>query len=119
MRKREEQSALALIERLLKDKGGLTSYQLAELLGINIRNVRPYMKILHDRKTVFIQDWKTPKHGHGPKIPVWRLDEYDDGDDEPYPKPICPQQRARIYRKRKNANVAIKASFGTGATLRR
>lgn len=119
MRRREEQSALTLIERFLKDKGGLTSYQLAELLGIHVRNVRPYMKILHDRKTVFIQAYKTPKHGHGPKVPVWRLDEYDDGDDEPYPKPTSPQQRARIYRKRKNANVQLKTGVGIGATLRR
>lgn len=119
MRRREEQSALALIERFLKDKGGLTSYQLAELLGINIRNVRPYMKILHERKTVFVEDWKTPKLGHGPKVPVWRLNEYGDGEDEPYPKATSPQARARIYRKRRNANVQFKASFGTGATLRR
>lgn len=118
MRKREEQSALTLIERFLKDKGGLTSYKLAELLGINIRNVRPYMKILHERKTVYIEDWKTPKLGHGPKVPVWGLNEFGTIEDEPYPKPVSPQVRARIKRKRKNANVTIKTSVGTGATLR-
>lgn len=119
MRKREEQAALILIKRFLKEKGGLTSYQLAELLGINVRNVRPYVTILHDRKRIFVEHWKTPKTGHGPKVPVWRLDEIGDCEDEPYPKPLSPQERARIKRKRKNANVAIKASVATGTTLRR
>lgn len=88
MRKREEQPVLTLIERFLQDKGSLTSYDIAKLLGIHVRNVRPYMKILHERKVIFIQDWKTPKGANGKKIPVWRIDECKEGDDEPYPKPI-------------------------------
>ena len=117
MRKRNEQPALILIVRFLKEKGGLTSYQLAELLGLNVRNVRPYMKILHAERKVFIEGYK--KQSNGPLIPIWRLDEIGDCEDEPYPKALTPAERVRILRKRKNANVAIKASFATGAAVRR
>ncbi len=109
MRKREEQAVLVLIERLMKGKSGLTAYQLAERLGINVRNVRPYMKILHAAKSVFVEDWKTPKLGHGPKIPVWRWNDYGDCEDEPYPKAVPHKERAKLKRKRRNANVQLKA----------
>lgn len=118
MRKREEQSALVIIEQLMKGKGGFTAYKLAELLGLNVRNVRPYLKILHQRKAVFVEDWKTPKLGHGPKVPIWRWNDYGDGEDEPYPKAVPHKERAKLKRKRRNANVQLKASVGTGTTLR-
>lgn len=111
MRRRSEQPALILIVRFLKEKRGLTSYQLAELLGITVRNVRPYMKILHAQKKVFIEGWK--KKRNGPLIPIWRLDEIGDCEDEPYPKTLKPVERIRILRKRKNANVTIKTCFAT------
>jgi predicted ArsR family transcriptional regulator len=117
MRRREEQAALILIVRFLKEKGGLTSYQLAEQLGLNVRNVRPYMKILHTQNKVFIEGWK--KRSNGPLIPIWRLDEIGDCEDEPYPKALTPAERVRILRKRKNANVTIKASIAACPTLRR
>lgn len=116
MRKREEQPALKLIERYTKARG-LTCYELAELLKINVRNVRPYLKILAEQKRVFVEDWKASKNGKGSKIAVWRLNEYED-ESEPYPKPPSCAERNRIYRKRKHEHSKFEACVGTGAAFR-
>ena len=116
MLRREEHPNLILIERFLKNKSGLTSYDLSKLLGINVRNVRPYLTILHNRKKIYIADWKTPRLKRGPKIPVWGLNEFEE-IDEPYPERIDPKITQQNTRKR-NAIKSTTARLATGAALR-
>jgi hypothetical protein len=77
MRPRNEQPPLVLIRRLL-EKQDMNAYQLAVSLGLHVRNIREYMKILHNRHTVHISAWESS--GRGPFVPVWGLGDYADAD---------------------------------------
>lgn len=95
MRPRNEQPAVKLILRAL-ETDDLTAYELSECIGINIRNVRPYMKLLKDQKLVHVLKYEC--HGNGPKVPRWSL------GDEPsagYPARRTHAEQQRITRARK------------------
>jgi hypothetical protein len=77
MRQRSEQPPAILILRLL-EKHDLSAYQIAEKLGLNVRNTREYMKILRGYHQVHVSAWES--HGRGPFVPVWGLGDYIDAE---------------------------------------
>lgn len=96
MRPRAEQPTLKLILRYLGE-GPATAYELAARLRMTVRNTRPYLHILLERRDVFIRDY-APRPGK--KVPIYQVDKYGDGEDEPYPDAIPAKIRARRYRAR-------------------
>lgn len=98
MRPRAEQPTLVLILRYLSE-GPATAYELAARLRLTVRNTRPYLRILLERRNVFVRDY-APARNPGKKVPVYQVDKYGDGEDEPYPDAIPAKIRARRYRAR-------------------
>ena len=78
MRPREEQPVIELILRDIED-GPATAKDLEESMGVNRRNIRPYIKILHQFKKIHIGGWEQRT---GPALPVWF---YGPGRDKPRP----------------------------------
>lgn len=72
MRKRRYQPVVKLVLKEL-EHGPCTAYDLAEVVGIHIRNMRPYMKLLLEdgliRKAGVEKRPGTP----GPNPPIYRL----------------------------------------------
>ena len=61
---------MKLILRELEN-GPATAYELAEVLGLHIRNVRPYMKLLEAEGFVRIMQHEVRKHTPGPNPPIY------------------------------------------------
>lgn len=99
MRQRKEQSNLVLIRRLFLPKAALTAYQVAEFVGLTVRNTRPYLKILHEGKEIYIVRYV--KKLNGPAIPVYSVDTYKDAEDAPYPRAKSGAERMKLRRKLK------------------
>jgi predicted ArsR family transcriptional regulator len=62
-----------LILRMLAD-GAMTSYQIADKLGLTVRNTRPYLEVLLKEEAVVVIDFFIGKPGKpGPKIPIFDI----------------------------------------------
>lgn len=78
MRPRAEQPVIPLILRDL-ESGPATVRDLEESIGINRRNLRPYLKMLKQEGKVNIVDWEQRT---GPALPVYGLE----GNNRPRPR---------------------------------
>jgi hypothetical protein len=78
MRPRAEQPIPLLILRELAF-GPSTNHELAETTGINLRNIRPYLKMMQG-EYIHIGGWEQRT---GPALPVWHLGA---GPDKPRPR---------------------------------
>ena len=78
MRPRLEQPAVKLILRDL-ESGPATVADLEDVTRIDRRNLRVYLRLLHEREAVHISGWEQRT---GPALPVWNL---GPGRDRPRP----------------------------------
>lgn len=92
MRPRAEQANLKLLERELQRRP-MSAYEAAEFLGINVRNTRPYLRLL--RTKIRVCRWIN--RGQGPWVPVWQL-----SDEEDAPKPVKFTRTTRSLKRRMN-----------------
>ena len=67
MRPRKEQPVRTLILRDLSD-GPATVRDLEESIGVDRKNLRPYLKDLHTEKLIHVCDWEQRT---GPALPVY------------------------------------------------
>lgn len=95
MRPRPEQPPVALILKHL-EKDDATVYDLEPVLGINRRNIRPYMRLLHEQRAIHIDRWEC--HGNGPKVAVWGLGDHPDAT---YPRMRTAAETQRLVRARR------------------
>ena len=94
MRPRVEQPILILLLRELDAGRTLDLHRAAELTGLSVRNIRPYLKLLHDAKKTHILRWAFS--GRGPRYPVYAAGECD---DTPYPDTRLEKARRRRARR--------------------
>ena len=73
MRPRNEQPVVTLILKELEE-GPATAYDLCEVVGIHIRNMRPYMKLLLERGRVKISRPEPRTKTPGPRPPIYILE---------------------------------------------
>ena len=69
MRPRHEQPIPTLILRDLAD-GPATVHDLSEAVGIHIRNLRQYLRLLYANGCIRITGWEQRT---GPALPVWAI----------------------------------------------
>lgn len=72
MRPRKEQPIITLILREL-ETGPSTAYELAHIVGIHVRNVREYLKLLHAERKIRIAAFESLRTG--PDVPIWALNQ--------------------------------------------
>lgn len=102
MRPRAEQPAITLILRMLEESE-LSAYVLAQRLGIDVRNTRQYMALLHQDRKVHIAAWeKAGIHGNGPPVPVWALGKGIDAQ-----RPIAMDRKTQMARFRARSRSVI------------
>lgn len=96
MRPRKEQPIVTLIMREL-ETGPSTAHELSHVIGIHVRNMREYLKILHTEKKIRIAAYETLRTG--PALPVWaiRLDNTRDARRHVY-KPRRSTQDQKTLR---------------------
>lgn len=82
MRPRSKQPVVKLILDDLSS-GPATAYDLAAAVKINIRNMRPYIKLLHEQQQIHIVGWE--RRVPGPAVAVWAAGR---GRDRPRPAPL-------------------------------
>lgn len=85
---------MALILRHL-EKDDASVYDLEPVLGLNRRNIRPYLTLLHDQRAIHIDRYEC--HGNGPKVPVYGLGDFPDA---PYPRRRTGAEQQRLNRAR-------------------
>lgn len=109
MRPRVEQPVAKLILSALVKYPQLTAYQLADIIKIDVRNIRYYLKILKDQRRIYITRYL--KGQRGPAVPVWKLDLYGDSDDADYPIALTKaevKRRSRLLRKQIEVRYGFK-----------
>lgn len=80
MRPRAEQPVRTLILRDL-ESGPATPYDLAAAIGIHVRNMRPYVKLMHEAGEIHVCDYE---RGHqGPPRRVYAIGQRK---DKPQPR---------------------------------
>lgn len=117
MNRRELQPAMTLIPRALGlSEEGMTIYALSAVIGLHIRNLRIYLKLLRDMEIVRVVAWG--RNGSNAPMPIYGL---GPGKDANRPKRVekgasrrawYERYRTIVIRKKRNARAggAIKAS---------
>lgn len=67
MRPRAEQPIVELIRRDLLT-GPATAYDLADTLGLTVRNTRPYLRMMHADKEIHVCDYERKPQGPPRKV---------------------------------------------------
>jgi transcription initiation factor IIE alpha subunit len=96
-------SALLELCRLLNDSE-YTKAQLAEQTGLVLGTVIKWMRILLNKKLIYIVDW-VPPSGSGQYAAVWAWG-YEQ-DDAPKPKARTQSEYSAKYRQRKIEKAAL------------
>lgn len=84
--------------------GPAVNHDLADTTGIDIRNVRYYLKLLHAERKIRIGGWEQRT---GPALPVWHL---GSGRDAPRP-PRQSKEVKKWKRKQRNLNRQTQKAY--------
>lgn len=96
MRKRSEQPYIALFQVSIGERKALSAYELSSMFSIHLRNTRPYLKLLHEEKRIYVSRWV--KRKNGPAVPYFSLNPYGDLEDAEYPKALTQAEIKRRTR---------------------
>lgn len=95
MRSRNEQPPAVLIKRALAEVGAtIDAAGAAKVAGIQVRNAREYLKLLHGKRQIHVARWGF--NGQGPRFPI-----FADGDGVDAEKPDTARQKAARRRARR------------------
>lgn len=72
MRPRSEQPVVQLILWELAN-GPATAYDLCDVVGIQVRNMRPYLRLLVEQGVIKISGSEVREHTPGPNPPIYAL----------------------------------------------
>lgn len=94
MRPRHEQPVMTILRRAFEAGAELDFRRAAELCGLNVRNARPYLLLLHQElREIHIHRWGFT--GKGPRFPIYAWGEGDDAEPPELATEKARRRRAR------------------------
>lgn len=98
MPKRIDKPEFKLGLRYLEENSGMTSMELAEALGIDVRNALKYIELWKKMKLVCIIEWRIHRNHSGHPSPVYGIRNHISRGNAPKPIPMSNSEKARRYR---------------------